>query len=77
VQAKRPRDLFRFEEFPLPQAWLGAMKFLSTNYDQDRVSSCCHHILDTHGNLVSFCEYNARLRHGDSWNGFPRIGAPA
>jgi 7,8-dihydro-6-hydroxymethylpterin dimethyltransferase len=46
------------------------------NYDQDRVSSCCHHILDTHGNLVSFCEYNARLRRGDSWNRFPRIGAP-
>jgi hypothetical protein len=41
------------------------------NYDQDRVSSCCHHILDTHGNLVSFCEYNARLRQGDSWNRFP------
>jgi uncharacterized radical SAM superfamily Fe-S cluster-containing enzyme len=46
------------------------------NYDQDRVSNCCHHILDTHGNLVSFCEYNARLRQGDSWNRFPRIGAP-
>ena len=47
------------------------------NYDQDRISSCCHHILDTRGNLVSFCEYNARLRQGDSWNGFPRIGEPA
>lgn len=29
------------------------------NYDQDRVSSCCHHTMDTRGNLVSFCEYNA------------------
>jgi uncharacterized radical SAM superfamily Fe-S cluster-containing enzyme len=46
------------------------------NYDQDRVSSCCHHVLDTHGNLVSFCEYNARLRQRDSWNRLPRIGSP-
>src|SRR4029434_11125579 len=23
------------------------------NYDQDRVSNCCHHVLDTQGNLVS------------------------
>jgi uncharacterized radical SAM superfamily Fe-S cluster-containing enzyme len=44
------------------------------NYDQDRVSNCCHHILDTDGNLVSFCEYNARLRARDSWNRFPVIG---
>jgi uncharacterized radical SAM superfamily Fe-S cluster-containing enzyme len=43
------------------------------NYDQDRVSSCCHHILDTEGNLVSFCEYNARLRQNDSWSRFPSI----
>jgi uncharacterized radical SAM superfamily Fe-S cluster-containing enzyme len=43
-------------------------------YDQDRISNCCHHILDTHGNLVSFCEYNARLRRRDSWERFASIG---
>jgi hypothetical protein len=41
------------------------------SYDQDRVSNCCHHILDTHGNAVSFCEYNARLRHRDPWTRMP------
>jgi 7,8-dihydro-6-hydroxymethylpterin dimethyltransferase len=44
------------------------------NYDQDRVSNCCHHVLDTQGNLVSFCEYNARLRQLDSWSRFPSLG---
>jgi uncharacterized radical SAM superfamily Fe-S cluster-containing enzyme len=43
------------------------------NYDQDRISACCHHLLDTKGNPVSFCEYNARLRPGDSWNSFPSL----
>ncbi len=43
------------------------------NYDQDRVSACCHHLLDTQGNPVSFCEYNARLRPGDSWDAFPAL----
>ena len=43
------------------------------NYDQDRISACCHHLLDTKGNPVSFCEYNARLRPGDSWEGFPLL----
>jgi uncharacterized radical SAM superfamily Fe-S cluster-containing enzyme len=43
------------------------------NYDQDRISACCHHLLDTKGNPVSFCEYNARLRPGDSWNSFPPL----
>jgi uncharacterized radical SAM superfamily Fe-S cluster-containing enzyme len=37
------------------------------NYDLDRVSNCCHHILSTEGQLVSFCEYNTRLRMHDSW----------
>jgi 7,8-dihydro-6-hydroxymethylpterin dimethyltransferase len=32
------------------------------------------HILDTNGNAVSFCEYNARLRHRDSWQRFPVLG---
>lgn len=43
------------------------------NYDQDRISACCHHLLDTHGRPVSFCEYNARLRPGDSWAPFPQL----
>ena len=43
------------------------------NYDQDRISACCHHLLDTKGNPVSFCEYNARLRPGDSWDPFPLL----
>jgi uncharacterized radical SAM superfamily Fe-S cluster-containing enzyme len=43
------------------------------NYDQDRISACCHHLLDTRGNPVSFCEYNARLRPGDSWEAFPLL----
>jgi uncharacterized radical SAM superfamily Fe-S cluster-containing enzyme len=43
------------------------------NYDQDRISACCHHLLDTRGNAVSFCEYNARLRPGDSWDAFPPL----
>jgi uncharacterized radical SAM superfamily Fe-S cluster-containing enzyme len=50
------------------------------NYDQDRISACCHHLLDTKGNPVSFCEYNARVRPGDPWDSFPllqRAAAPA
>jgi uncharacterized radical SAM superfamily Fe-S cluster-containing enzyme len=43
------------------------------NYDQDRISNCCHHLLDTKGNPVSFCEYNARLRPGDPWTSFPLL----
>lgn len=43
------------------------------NYDQDRIANCCHHLLDTEGRAVSFCEYNARLRAGDSWEKFERI----
>lgn len=44
-------------------------------YDQDRVSNCCHHIVDTDGRLASFCEYNARKRHADSWARRPRLAA--
>ena len=43
------------------------------NYDQDRISSCCHHLLDTQGNAVSFCEYNALLRPTESWDQFPKL----
>ena len=63
----RPQDVFGIAIKPFMDRF---------NYDQDRVSNCCHHILDTDGNAVSFCEYNARLRHGDSWQHFPRIDAP-
>lgn len=43
------------------------------NYDQDRIANCCHHLLDTRGNPISFCEYNARLRQADSWEAYPRL----
>lgn len=37
------------------------------SFDYDRVANCCHHILNTRGELVSFCEYNTRLRNADVW----------
>jgi 7,8-dihydro-6-hydroxymethylpterin dimethyltransferase len=43
------------------------------NYDQDRILNCCHHIMNTKGEPVSFCEYNALLRDGDTWNHFPKL----
>jgi hypothetical protein len=43
------------------------------NYDQDRISACCHHMLDTQGHPVSFCEYNALIRPSDSWELLPTI----
>ncbi len=43
------------------------------NYDQDRISNCCHHLMDTRGRPVSFCEYNALLRTRDSWESFPLL----
>lgn len=60
----RPRDVFGIAIKPFMDRY---------SYDQDRVSSCCHHLLDTDGNLTSFCEYNARLRPGDSWAKFPPL----
>jgi hypothetical protein len=33
-------------------------------------------VLDTHGRLESFCEYNARHRAHDSWTHLPQLGAP-
>lgn len=60
----RPKDVFGIAIKPFMDRF---------SYDQDRVSACCHHILDTHGNAVSFCEYNARLRHQDSWARFPTL----
>jgi hypothetical protein len=64
----RPRDVFGIAIKPFMDRY---------NYDQDRVSACCHHVLDTHGRLASFCEYNARLREGDSWDRLPRIDRPS
>lgn len=43
------------------------------SYDQDRIDNCCHHITDTRGNLLSFCEYNALGRATDPWTRFPTI----
>jgi uncharacterized radical SAM superfamily Fe-S cluster-containing enzyme len=43
------------------------------SYDQDRISACCHHVLDTQGRLESFCEYNARHRAADSWQSMPQL----
>lgn len=43
------------------------------NYDQDRVSACCHHTLNNDGQLISFCEYNVRYREQDNWNKFDSI----
>jgi 7,8-dihydro-6-hydroxymethylpterin dimethyltransferase len=60
----RPRDVFGIAIKPFMDRY---------SYDQDRVSACCHHILDTQGRLASFCEYNARLREGDGWDRQPRI----
>ena len=45
-------------------------------YDQDRISSCCHHTLDTQGRLESFCEYNARHRSADPWTARPQLAQP-
>jgi uncharacterized radical SAM superfamily Fe-S cluster-containing enzyme len=42
-------------------------------YDQDRIAACCHHLMDTKGTPVSFCEYNALTRPGDSWDAFPPL----
>jgi uncharacterized radical SAM superfamily Fe-S cluster-containing enzyme len=64
----RPRDIFGIAIKPFMDRY---------TYDQDRVSACCHHILDTRGNLASFCEYNARKRAGDSWGDRPRLEGPA
>ncbi|MCB9593004.1 MAG: radical SAM protein [Sandaracinaceae bacterium] len=43
------------------------------SYDQDRIDNCCHHITDTRGNLLSFCEYNAIGRQHDPWTRLPTL----
>jgi len=42
----RPRDVFGVVIKPFMDRF---------TYDQDRVSACCHHVLDTHRRLESFC----------------------
>lgn len=37
------------------------------SFDYDRVANCCHHIMNTRGELVSFCEYNTLMRDTDLW----------
>jgi len=63
----RPRDVFGIVIKPFMDRF---------TYDQDRVSACCHHVLDTHGRLESFCEYNARHRALDSWRDLPQLTSP-
>jgi uncharacterized radical SAM superfamily Fe-S cluster-containing enzyme len=60
----RPRDVFGIVVKPFMDRY---------SYDQDRVSACCHHVLDTSGRLESFCEYNARHRAADSWADLPQL----
>jgi len=60
----RPRDVFGIVVKPFMDRY---------TYDQDRVSACCHHVLDTRGRLESFCEYNARHRAADSWAALPQL----
>jgi len=60
----RPRDVFGIAIKPFMDRF---------SYDQDRISACCHHMLNTQGEPVSFCEYNARIRQHDSWAHFPRL----
>jgi 7,8-dihydro-6-hydroxymethylpterin dimethyltransferase len=60
----RPRDVFGIVVKPFMDRY---------SYDQDRVSACCHHVLDTRGRLESFCEYNARHRAADSWAQMPAL----
>ncbi|WP_144394999.1 radical SAM protein [Pleionea sediminis] len=60
----RPKDVFGIAIKPFMDHY---------NYDSDRVSNCCHHILSTDGQLMSFCEYNTLFRKQDSWNHKPKI----
>jgi uncharacterized radical SAM superfamily Fe-S cluster-containing enzyme len=64
----RPQDVFGIVVKPFMDRY---------TYDQDRISACCHHILDTHGQLVSFCEYNTRLRANDSWQHLQKFATDA
>lgn len=61
----RPKDIFTVAIKPFMDRH---------SYDLDRISSCCHHTMDTKGHLVSFCEYNARIRPQDSWSEMTKMG---
>ena len=42
---------------------IGVKPFMDAyTYDQDRIDKCCVHIIDSQGEPVSFCEYNAVRR---------------
>ena len=58
----RPTDMFGIAVKPFMDCY---------NYDQDRISNCCHHLMDTNGQPTSFCEYNALLRPTDLWDKYP------
>jgi uncharacterized radical SAM superfamily Fe-S cluster-containing enzyme len=60
----RPKDVFGIVVKPFMDRY---------TYDQDRISACCHHVLDTRGQLESFCEYNVRHRAQDSWASLPQL----
>ena len=62
----RPQDIFTIAVKPFMDRY---------TYDQDRIATCCHHLMDTRGRATSFCEYNALLRPHDSWDRFPVLGA--
>lgn len=60
----RPTDMFGIAVKPFMDCF---------NYDQDRISNCCHQLMSTSGDAVSFCEYNARVRSADSWDRYPLL----
>jgi 7,8-dihydro-6-hydroxymethylpterin dimethyltransferase len=60
----RPQDVFGIVIKPFMDHY---------NYDQDRISACCHHTLNNDGKLISFCEYNVRYRALDNWDKFEVI----
>ena len=63
----RPSDVFGVAIKPFMDRY---------NFDYDRVANCCHHILNTQGELVSFCEYNTRLREADVWSAKQKLTGP-
>ena len=63
----RPSDVFGVAIKPFMDRY---------NFDYDRVANCCHHILNTRGELVSFCEYNTRLREADAWSSKQKLTGP-
>ena len=63
----RPSDVFGVAIKPFMDRY---------NFDYDRVANCCHHILNTQGELVSFCEYNTRLRETDAWTAKQKLTGP-